>query len=32
MGAILIFDDPELAPVFSGAHLPTSEGRMAELA
>ena len=32
MGAILIFDDPELAPVLSGTHLPTSEGWKAELA
>ena len=26
MGAALIADGPELAPVLSGAHLPTSEG------
>ena len=26
MGATLIVDDPELAPVLSGTHLPTSEG------
>ena len=32
MGATLIVDDPELAPVLSGAHLPTSEGWKAELA
>ena len=25
MGATLIVDDPELAPVLSGTHLPTSE-------
>ena len=32
MGATLIVDDPELAPVLSGTHLPTSEGWKAELA
>ena len=32
MGATLIVDDPELAPVLSGTHLPTSEGWNAELA
>ena len=32
MGAILIFDGTELAPVLSGTHLPTSEGWKAELA
>ena len=29
---IVIADDPELAPVLSGTHLPTSEGWKAELA
>ena len=28
---IVIADDPELAPVLSGTHLPTSEGWKAEL-
>ena len=32
MGATLIVDNPELAPVSSGTHLPTSEGWKAELA
>ena len=32
MGATLIVDDPELAPVLTGTHLPTSEGWKAELA
>ena len=32
MGAILIFDDLELAPVLSGTHLPISEDWEAELA
>ena len=32
MGATLTFDDPELAPVLSGTHLPTSEGWKTELA
>ena len=32
MGATLIVDDPELAPVLSGTHLLTSEGWKAELA
>ena len=31
MGATLIVDDPELAPLFSGTHLPTSEGWKTEL-
>ena len=32
MGTTLIVDDPELARVLSGTHLPTSEGGKAELA
>ena len=32
MGATLLVDDPELAPVLSGTHLPTSEGCKVELA
>ena len=32
MGATLIVDDPELAPVLSSTHLPTTEGWKAELA
>ena len=32
MGAILIVDDPEFAPVLSGTHLPTLEGWKTELA
>ena len=32
MGATLNFDDPELAPVLFGTHLPTWEERKAELA
>ena len=32
MGATLIVDDPELARVLSGTHLPTSEGGKDELA
>ena len=32
MGATVIVDDPELATVLSGIHLPTSEGWRAELA
>ena len=32
MGATLIVDDPELAPVLNGTHLPTPEGWKAELA
>ena len=31
-GSNLIVDDPELAPVLSGTHLPTSEEWKAELA
>ena len=32
MGASLMVDDSELAPVLSGTNLPTSEGWKAELA
>ena len=32
MVATFIVDDPELAPVLSGTHLPTLEGWKAELA
>ena len=32
MGATLIVDDLELAPVLSGTHLPSSKGWKAELA
>ena len=31
MGVTLIVDEPELAPVLSGTHLPTLEGWKAEL-
>ena len=31
MGATLIVDDPELAPVLSGTHLPTLDWWEAEL-